>query len=232
MPAEGNKILLIEDDERLSKLIKKGLEEKGFEVSPVYDGEMALKLFDNDHFDLIITDLILPKMNGLDFCKAIRKIGSKAPIIMLTALGTTDDKLEGFDAGADDYLVKPFDFRELHARIKTLLKRVGSDSQRPNSAIITYADLSVDTFQKKAWRQGIELQLTPKEYKLLAYLVKNPERVLSREEIAKKVWSLDFDTGTNFIDVYINYLRKKVDKPFGFQLIHTRTGMGFVLQKQ
>lgn len=231
MSEKGHKILLIEDDERLSKLIKKGLEEKGFEVLPVYDGEMALKLFDNDHFDLIITDLILPKMNGLDYCKAIRNRGSKIPIIMLTALGTTDDKLEGFDAGADDYLVKPFDFRELHARIKTLLKRAKSESQKPSSPIVQYADLSIDTFQKKAFRQGKELQLTPKEYNLLLFLVKNPERVLSREEIAKKVWDLDFDTGTNFIDVYINYLRKKVDKPFSSNLIHTRTGMGFILQK-
>ncbi|MGY6742748.1 MAG: response regulator transcription factor [Cecembia sp.] len=231
MSENGHKILLIEDDERLSKLIKKGLEENGFEVFPVYDGEMALKLFDNEHFDLIITDLILPKMNGLDICKAIRKNASKVPIIMLTALGTTDDKLDGFDAGADDYLVKPFDFRELHARIKTLLKRAKSESKKSNSAIIKYADLAVDTFQKKAFRQGVELQLTPKEYKLLAFLVNNPERVLSREEIAKKVWGLDFDTGTNFIDVYINYLRKKVDKPFDFPLIHTRTGMGFILQQ-
>jgi len=231
MSDKGYKILLIEDDERLSKLIKKGLEEKGFEVIPVYDGEMAIKLFDNEHFDLIITDLILPKMNGLDICKAIRKNGNKVPIIMLTALGTTDDKLEGFDAGADDYLVKPFDFRELHARIKTLLKRAKSESKKPDSAIIEYADLSIDTFQKKAYRQGVELQLTPKEYNLLTFLVKHPERVLSREEIAKKVWDLDFDTGTNFIDVYINYLRKKVDKPFSSNLIHTRTGMGFILQK-
>lgn len=231
MSEKGHKILLIEDDERLSKLIKKGLEENGFEVLPVYDGEMALKLFENAHFDLIITDLILPKMNGLDICKAIRKNGNKVPIIMLTALGTTDDKLDGFDAGADDYLVKPFDFRELHARIKTLLKRVKSESKKPDSAIIEYADLSMDTFQKKAFRKGVELQLTPKEYKLLSFLVNNPERVLSREEIAEKVWGLDFDTGTNFIDVYINYLRKKVDKPFDFPLIHTRTGMGFILQQ-
>lgn len=231
MSDKGHKILLIEDDERLSKLIKKGLEENGFEVVLVYDGEMAIRLFDNAHFDLIITDLILPKMNGLDICKVIRKKGSKVPIIMLTALGTTDDKLEGFDAGADDYLVKPFDFRELHARIKTLLKRAKADSQKPNSAIMEYADLSIDTFQKKAYRQGVELQLTPKEFNLLTFLVKHPERVLSREEIAKKVWGLDFDTGTNFIDVYINYLRKKVDKPFGTSLIHTRTGMGFILQQ-
>jgi DNA-binding response OmpR family regulator len=231
MSEKRHKILLVEDDDRLSKLIKKGLEEKGFEVVPVFDGEMAQRLFESDHFDLIITDLILPKMNGLDFCKTIRNMGSKIPIIMLTALGTTDHKLEGFDAGADDYLVKPFDFRELYARIKTLLKRAKSESKMPSSSILEYADLSIDTYQKKAFRQEVELQLTPKEYKLLEFMVKNPERVLSREEIAKKVWDLDFDTGTNFIDVYINYLRKKVDKPFASSLIHTRTGMGFILQQ-
>ena len=231
MSGKSHKILLIEDDERLSKLIKKGLEEKDFQVFAAYDGDMALKLFESEQFDLLITDLILPKMNGLEICKAIRNKGNKVPIIMLTALGATDDKLEGFDAGADDYLVKPFDFRELHARIKTLLKRVKSEAKMAEPSILAYADLSIDTFQKKAFRQQVELQLTPKEYNLLVFLLKNPERVLSREEIAKKVWNLDFDTGTNFIDVYINYLRKKVDKPFDFPLIHTRTGMGFILQQ-
>jgi len=231
MSQKGHKVLLIEDDERLSQVIKKGLQEKGFDITPVFDGEMALRLFENDTFDLLITDLILPKMNGLDLCKAIREKGSKLPIIMLTALGATDDKLEGFDAGADDYLVKPFDFRELHARIKTLLKRSNSETEMISISKITYADLEIETFQKKAFRQGVELQLTPKEYNLLEFMVKNPDRVLSREEIAKKIWNLDFDTGTNFIDVYINYLRKKVDKPFSSNLIHTRTGMGFILQK-
>jgi len=223
-------ILLVEDDQRLSEVIKKGLEEKGFSVTVSFDGEMALKLFGSGNFDLIITDLVLPKINGLEFSKTVRKMDANIPIIMLTALGTTDDKVDGFDAGADDYLVKPFDFRELFARIKTLLKRAGK--QIGSEKTIKYADLEIDFSQKKASRGGIELMLTPKEYNLLEYLVQHPEKVLSREEIAKEVWGLTFDTGTNFIDVYINYLRKKVDKPFEDKLIHTRSGMGFILEKR
>jgi len=223
-------ILLVEDDQRLSEVIKKGLEEKGFKVTVSFDGEMALKLFGSGNFDLIITDLVLPKINGLEFSKTVRKKDANIPIIMLTALGTTDDKVDGFDAGADDYLVKPFDFRELFARIKTLLKRTGK--QIGSEKTIKYADLEIDFSQKKASRSGIELILTPKEYNLLEYLVQHPEKVLSREEIAKEVWGLTFDTGTNFIDVYINYLRKKVDKPFEDKLIHTRPGMGFIMEKR
>lgn len=167
----------------------------------------------------------------MDVSKAIRKKDNHIPIIMLTALGATDDKVEGFDAGADDYLVKPFDFRELYARMKTLLKRSGKNSEFTDKTILSYADLQIDTQLKKVSRAGIVLNMTPKEYTLLEYLIKNPERVLSREEIAREVWGVNFDTGTNFIDVYINYIRKKVDKPFEDKLIHTRPGMGFLLQK-
>lgn len=224
-------ILLIEDDDRLSWVIKKGLEEKGYEVVQSFDGTMGLRLFEGGGFDLIITDLILPKINGLDLCKKIREKDKSIPIIMLTALGTTDDKVEGFDAGADDYLVKPFDFRELWVRIKTLLKRAGMRRENLPDPHIRYADLEINTDLKKAFRSGRELKLTPKEYNLLSYLLRNPERVLSREEISRDVWGVSFDTGTNFIDVYINYLRKKVDKPFATKLIHTRSGMGFILQQ-
>ncbi|WP_304517081.1 response regulator transcription factor [Cecembia rubra] len=225
-------ILLIEDDERLSTVLKKGLEEKGYVVTQAFDGEMGLKIFDKGGFDLVITDLILPKINGLDVSKSIRQQDIHIPIIMLTALGATDDKVEGFDAGADDYLVKPFDFRELHARIRTLLKRSGRAQSKLEKPSYVYADLEIDPLLKKASRAGINLNLTPKEYSLLEYMVKNPERVLSREEIAREVWGVNFDTGTNFIDVYINYIRKKVDKPFAEKLIHTRSGMGFILQME
>lgn len=225
-------ILLVEDDEKLAGVIRKGLEEKDYAVSQSFDGQMALRLFEGGSFDLVITDLILPKINGLDLCKAIREKDKYIPIIMLTALGTTDDKVEGFDAGADDYLVKPFDFRELFVRIKTLLKRAGVQRVDQKDSILRYADLEVNTDQKKAFRSGIEVSLTPKEYNLLEYLVRNPEKVLSRDEISRDVWGVNFDTGTNFIDVYINYLRKKVDKPFNSKLIHTRSGMGFILQQQ
>ncbi|MBW3469331.1 response regulator transcription factor [Arthrospiribacter ruber] len=225
-------ILLIEDDDRLATVIKKGLEEKNYSVTQAFDGDMGLRLFDSGGYDLVITDLILPKVNGLDLSKTIREKNKRIPIIMLTALGTTDDKVEGFDAGADDYLVKPFDFRELLVRIKTLLKRAGMQLSEEKDPIIRYADLEINTDLKKAFRSGSELKLTPKEYNLLEYLVSHPERVLSREEISRDVWGVNFDTGTNFIDVYINYLRKKVDKPYDTKLIHTRSGMGFILQQQ
>lgn len=227
----AKKILLIEDDERLSTVLGKGLEERGYQVQVASDGEMGLNLFENGDFDLIITDLILPKLNGIDLCKKIREKDSMLPLLMLTALGTTDDKLEGFDAGADDYLVKPFDLRELLARIKTLLKRNHKSTDTEEKNLLQYADLEINPLTKKVSRSGISLQLTPKEYNLLEYLVKNPERLLSREEISREVWGIDFDTGTNIIDVYFNYLRKKVDKPFEEKLIHTRPGMGFILQK-
>ena len=151
---------------------------------------------------------------------------------MLTALGTTDDKLEGFDAGADDYMVKPFDIRELEARVRVLLKRVVSDDAGLPEKELTYADLEVNLLMKTVYRDKQEIKLTPKEFNLLTYMVQNPERVLSRTEIAEKVWGTHFDTGTNFIDVYINYLRKKIDRDFDIKLIHTKPGMGFILHSE
>jgi two-component system copper resistance phosphate regulon response regulator CusR len=224
------KILVIEDDIRLASLLKRGLEESGMEVLLAHNGQSGLELVETAKPGLVITDLILPKINGLDVSKQLRATYPRIPIIMLTALGTTDDKVEGFDAGADDYLVKPFDFRELLARIKTLLKRTQGLSSNSQSEKISYADLKIDLHLKKVFREDQEITLTPKEFNLLTYLVQNPERVLSREEIAQEVWGVNFDTGTNYIDVYINYIRKKVDKPFAEKLIHTRPGMGFILQ--
>lgn len=223
------KILVIEDDVRLASILQRGLEESGMQVLIAYDGELGLKLFESYHPDLVITDLILPRINGLELSKQLRAKYPQVPIIMLTALGTTDDKVEGFDAGADDYLVKPFDFRELLARVKTLLKRTKGKSTFKQPETIAYADLKINLQLKKAFRKEEEIILTPKEFNLLSYLIQNPDRVLSREEIAQEVWGVNFDTGTNFIDVYINYIRKKVDKPFEEKLIHTRPGMGFIL---
>ncbi|MCH7413203.1 response regulator transcription factor [Belliella sp. R4-6] len=225
-----SKILVIEDDVRIASLLQRGLEESGMDVLLAYDGEFGLKLFENTKPDLVITDLILPKIDGLEVSKQLREKHPKIPIIMLTALGTTDDKVEGFDAGADDYLVKPFDLRELLARIRTLLKRSQGFNDFFQNDEISYADLKIDRLRKKVFRAEKEINLTPKEFNLLTYLIQNPERVLSREEIAQEVWGVNFDTGTNFIDVYINYIRKKVDKPFEEKLIHTRPGMGFILQ--
>ena len=224
-------LLLVEDDQRIAALIKQGLEEQGFEVTAAYDGLMGKKLAVNRSYDIIITDIILPNLNGIDLCKEIRRVKPDVPIIMLTALGTTDDKVEGFDAGADDYLVKPFELRELLVRIRALLKRSASNNQ-VQGFILRYADIEMNMHTKIVKRNNKEIELTPKELKLLEYMMQNPERVLSRTEIAEKVWDTSFDTGTNFIDVYSNYLRKKIDKDFDTKLIHTKSGLGFIFKKE
>lgn len=221
-------ILIIEDEKRVADLLKAGLEEAGFLTMSAFDGAMGLRLFRAHSFDLVLSDIILPGMNGFELCREIRKINPSVPILMLTALGSTDDKLDGFDAGADDYMVKPFDFRELNARIKALLKR-GPATAEPQPERIEVADLAIDLLRHEVFRAGIPVKLSPKEYNLLRYMAENAGRVISRVEIAEKVWNTHFDTGTNFIDVYINYLRKKIDRGFAFPLIHTRPGVGFIL---
>lgn len=224
-------ILVVEDEQRVAELLKRGLEETGYQVSVAYDGIMGLRLFSSGTYHLVLSDVVLPKMDGFELCKEIRKINPAVPILMLTALGTTDDKLEGFDAGADDYLVKPFDFRELNARIHVLLKRKGeANASQPEE--LDYEDLHVDLKTKTVYRAGNAIKLSPKEYNLLLYMIENPERVLTRMEIADRVWNTHFDTGTNFIDVYINYLRKKIDRDYEVKLIHTKPGMGFILTKE
>lgn len=203
-------LLLVEDDLRVSELVKRGLEEHGYQVTLAYDGLMGKKLMIANHYDLIITDIVLPQLNGIELCREIRQVWPELPIIMLTALGTTEDKLDGFDAGANDYLVKPFDFRELHARIKVLLSRSTGVLQAPIVKLLKYADLEMNLQTNVVCRMGAEINLTPKEFKLLEYMLRNKERILTRTEIAEKVWDTHFDTGTNFIDVYMNYLRKKL----------------------
>ena len=222
------KILVIEDEKRVADLLKIGLEENGYQVLVAYDGEMGWRLFQSNDFQLIISDIILPKHNGFELCQKIRKADEEIPILMLTALGTSDDKLEGFDVGADDYMVKPFDFRELLARVRVLLKR-RAVAKVDVVKEISYADLYINLERQEVTRNGEPIKLSPKEYNLLVYLVENAERVVSRVEIAEKVWNTHFDTGTNFIDVYINYLRKKMDKNFEVKLIHTKPGVGFIL---
>jgi DNA-binding response OmpR family regulator len=221
-------ILIVEDEERVASLLQRAFEAEGFQVKLAYDGLQGKKLALGQHFDLLLVDVVLPKLDGLDLCKILKQAKPELPIIMLTALGTTDDKVEGFDAGADDYLVKPFEIRELLARIKALVKRYGGVQN--SGYILQYADLEMNLHTKSVKRRSSEIALTPKEFKLLEYLIQNAERVLPRSEIAEKVWDTHFDTGTNFIDVYINYLRKKIDKDFEPKLIHTKTGMGFVLK--
>ncbi len=231
MSLSSMQILVIEDDVRVADLIKRVLEEQGFGVTLAYDGASGKKLALANTYDLLITDVILPNLNGLELSKEMRLLKPDMPILMLTALGTTDDKVEGFDAGADDYLTKPFEMRELLARIKALLKR--SHAGAGGSAnTLRYNGLEMNLQTKNVTRQGITVNLTPKEFKLLEFMLKNPERVLTRTEIAENVWDTHFDTGTNFIDVYINYLRKKIDKDFDTKLIHTRSGMGFILKSE
>lgn len=221
-------ILIVEDEKRVADLLQKGLEENGYHTMVAYDGRMALRLFRSHTFQLVISDIILPQLDGFELCKEIRKLNAGIPVLMLTALGSTDDKLDGFDAGADDYMTKPFDFRELMARVRVLLKRESATVSRPPEQI-TYADLSIHLGRQEVRRQEVLIKLSPKEYNLLLYMVQNAERVISRVEIAEKVWNTHFDTGTNFIDVYINYLRKKIDKTFDVKLIHTKPGVGFIL---
>jgi two-component system copper resistance phosphate regulon response regulator CusR len=227
------RILVVEDEQRIADLLQKGLGEFDYDVTIAYDGTMGKRLILSNHYDLIITDVILPNINGFELCKIIRTEYPHIPIIMLTALGATDDKLEGFDAGADDYMVKPFDLRELNARIRVLLKK--AENHNNNITLVeelVYADMSLDVDMKTVIRNGKVMKLTPKEFNLLKYLILNPERILTRAEIAEKVWNTRFDTGTNFIDVYINYLRAKVDKGFDTKLIHTRQGIGFILVEE
>lgn len=226
------RILVIEDEKRIATLLQKGLAEFGFEVSIAFDGDTGKRLINSNSYDLIITDVILPHHNGFELTKVIKDKNPDTPVIMLTALGATDDKLDGFDAGADDYMVKPFDLRELNARINVLLKR--QDNQINISPVneLKYNDLTMHLDMRKVFRSNNEIKLTPKEFNLLKYLLENPERVLPRSEIAKNVWDTHFDTGTNFIDVYINYLRGKIDKGFDKKLIHTSPGIGFMLKSE
>jgi len=228
---EEIKILLIEDEKKIADTLSKGLKELDYHVETAYDGNIGMRLFDSGSFNMIITDINLPGMNGYDVCKAIRSRNQHIPIIMLTALSATDDKIEGFDAGADDYLVKPFEFKELLARIRALLKRT-MNQQLPAGNILTVADLELDVDSKEVTRAGKAISLTAKEFQLLEYFMRNRNRVVSRADIAERVWELDFDTKTNVIDVYVNFLRKKIDKGFEPKLIHTQVGMGYMMKEK
>jgi DNA-binding response OmpR family regulator len=226
------RILIIEDNSRVSSLLKRGLESQGYQVYISEDAEDAIALLGKLTFDLAITDIMLPKMTGIDLCKFIKQKYTDLPIIMLTALGTIDEKVEGFDAGADDYMVKPFEIRELFVRIKAILQRSSNKNRESYLTDLEYHDLKINKKINRVFRNGEEIELTPKEFKLLVFLVNNAERILTREEIADNVWGNHFDTGTNYIDVYIAYLRKKIDKNFDTKLIHTKPGVGFIFASQ
>ena len=226
---EYKKILIVEDELKVASFIKKGLQTQNFEVIVAETGRDAKRFFDDGVYDLIILDIGLPDMSGLEVCDYIRKKNTKVPILILTALGTVADKLSGFEVGTDDYMVKPFDFMELLVRVKALLKRT-SEIEQP-SECLQEADLELDLKEKVARRNGRVVELTAKEFSLLEYLLRNKNRVISRAEIAEKVWDVNFDTGTNIIDVYINFLRKKVDKEFSLKLIYTMVGMGYIMKE-
>lgn len=225
-----NSILIIEDDERIAQNISKGLSEKGFKTEIAYDGKIGLKMALHGTYDLILLDLNLPQMNGYQVCSEVRKRNTNIPIIMLTALGETEDKIEGFEHGADDYLIKPFDFRELLARVNVFLKRRSSDNEI-NANIIQVDDLEMDLDSKLVTRQNVSIDLTPKEFSLLEYLIRNKNKVVSKEEIAEKIWENNTNKSLNVIEVYINFLRKKIDRDFDNKLIYTKTGMGYILKE-
>lgn len=222
------KIGLAEDDTKISSLIKTGLEACNYIVDTYFDGTEALFRFQEQKYDLIILDIMMPGMNGIALCRELRKTHPYLPILMLTALGSIDDKVTGLNSGADDYLLKPFHFKELLARIEALLRRGSTPSVNQN--ILSFADITIDTSSKVVQRNGISIELTAKEYSLLELFLKNPNRLLSRQYIAENVWDISFDTGTNVIDVYINFLRKKIDKGYETRLIHTKIGMGYILK--
>ncbi len=222
-------ILLIEDEEKTARFIKKGLEENQFAVELAHDGNEGLQLALQKPYDIIITDIILPGLDGRALCKELRQHKKEVPVLMLSALSTTDDVVNGFDLGADDYLVKPFEFRELMVRIKSLLKRSG---QGANPNLLTVGHLSLDVRERKAICEGKEISLTGKECALLEFMIKNKGKVISRSDLAKNVWNIDFDTGTNMVEVYVNYLRNKIDKGFDKKLIHTQFGIGYILKEE
>ncbi|RZK20360.1 MAG: response regulator transcription factor [Pedobacter sp.] len=221
-------LLLVEDEPNVVSVISRGLTEEGFTVSIAPDGLIGKQLALENEFDLIILDIMLPGINGLELCKIIKAEKPNVPIIMLTALGTTENVVNGLDNGADDYLIKPFKFAELFARIRMLLRRYTGSSNLDQ--VINIADLQINLSAKSVKRNNTEVVLTATEYRLLEYMAKNKSKILSRIDILESVWDIDFNLGTNVVDVYVNYLRKKIDKNSDQKLIHTAVGLGYVLK--
>ncbi len=219
------RILVIEDEKKVAQFIKKGLEEEHYAVDTAYDGEMGLYLAEVNEYDLIVLDLMIPKINGLEVLRKIRENRNNVPILVLTARDTVEDIVKGLDAGCDDYLTKPFEFIEFLARIRALLRREKIDKE----PTLRIADLTLSLVNHKVMRGGKEIELTSKEYALLEYFMRNPDKVLTRTMISEHVWDYHFDSMTNVIDVYVNYLRKKIDKGFEPKLIHTIRGVGYLL---
>jgi two-component system, OmpR family, copper resistance phosphate regulon response regulator CusR len=221
-------ILLIEDEQKTVQSLKQGLEEHSWTIDVALNGNDGLQIALSQSYDVIVSDIMMPGISGLELCKVLREKGYKTPILLISALNQTDDKVLGLEAGADDYLAKPFELKEFIARIKALARRQGDVFKKSNLLVFGDVELNFDT--KIALRNNINLKLTPKEFSLLEYFIRNQGRVLSKTEIAEKVWDIDFDTGTNIIEVYVNYLRNKLDKGFDKKLIHTQFGQGYILK--
>ncbi len=228
------KILVIEDEANVISLLKRGLEEEGYEISVAMDGASGLEMATQHAFDLIVLDIMLPNMNGIDVCKTIRSRNNDTPILLLTALGSTENIVSGLDSGADDYLVKPFKFAELLARMRTLFRRrkkKAKEEEEEQTNILRFSNLQLDLDSKQVQREGKNITLTATEFRLLEYFMKNTNKVVSRMHILEFVWGIDFNMNTNVVDVYINYLRKKIDKGFEPKLLHTVVGMGYVMKE-
>ena len=217
------RILVVEDNPKLAGSIRQGLTEQGYSVDVCHSGYEAEDLVATEPYDLVLLDLMLPDQDGLEVCRNLRRRGLSTPVLMLTALSGVDHKVRGLDVGADDYVTKPFDLEELHARVRALLRR----GQASEAAKLVYGDLQLDLISRRVERNGEPLKLSPKEFALLEYLMRNPDRPLSRTAIARKVWDIDHDASSNLIDVYISSLRKKIDKGFEAPLIHTVIGVGY-----
>ncbi|WP_026729512.1 response regulator transcription factor [Flavobacterium denitrificans] len=222
------KLLIVEDEPNLLSILRKGFAENNNEVSVALDGKTALEMIDNYHFDVVVLDVMLPDINGIEICRRLRASKNFVPILLLTALGTSENIVTGLNAGADDYLVKPFKFGELDARVNALNRRANQDNEKIDA--ITIGDLEINGKAKTVKRDGEAIVLTAKEFKLLYYLARNAGRIVSRDQILDNVWDINFDMNTNVVDVYINYLRKKIDKPYKTKLIHTMKGLGYVIQ--
>lgn len=224
------KVLIIEDEEKAVKSLKKGLNENQIEVDFAMDGIAGSHLAESNEYDVIISDIVVPGMNGFEIARQIRSNGVHTPFLFLTALSSTDDKVQGLEAGGDDYMTKPYEFKELLARLKALSRR-GKDAI-PLVSMLTYSCFEMDLLKKEVRRSGARIELTPKEFALMEYFIRHQGRTISKAEIAEKVWDIDFETSSNVVEVYVNYLRNKVDKPFEKKLIQTVFGQGYVLKDE
>lgn len=222
------RVLIIEDEPKVALFIEKGLNENGYITDIAYDGVMGKKLVEQNTYNAIVLDVNLPLINGYELCAHIRTFNKQIPIIMLTAFSSLDNKLDGFNSGADDYLIKPFEFRELLARVKALMNRSSNQGVVGNTLKVDDLEMNLDT--KSVTRGGRKIELTAKEFALLLFFIRSKGRMITRSEIAEKVWDINFNTGTNIVDVYVNFLRKKIDKDFPKKLIHTQIGMGYILR--